>query len=165
MLGAVRNWSGPASVPLKINSKKHRCVFRIQLGLRFKCFAVVINGFANRDYRAADSAGETLHVMNVSWLIRSGIKSRPSDVLPVRISYDNGREGAGGLHVLFSSFVALSLTLSPSAVLKNVLFFLTPTPLCQWGTASLPPDTSIARRRREKQTFRLNADTCTFHLM
>lgn len=52
-------------------------------------------------------------------------------MLPVRISYDNGREGAGGLHVLFSSFVALSLTLSPSAVLKNVLFFLTPTPLCQ----------------------------------
>lgn len=66
MLGEVRNWSGPASVSLKINSKKHRCVFRIQLGLCFKCFAVVINGFANRDYRARDSAEETLHAMNVS---------------------------------------------------------------------------------------------------
>lgn len=65
VLGEVRNWSGPASVPLKINSKKHRCVFRIQLGLCFKCLAVVINGFANRDYRAADSAEDTLHVMNV----------------------------------------------------------------------------------------------------
>lgn len=49
VVGEGRNWPGTASVSSKINFKKRRCVFTIQLATF--SFPVVINSFVNREQR------------------------------------------------------------------------------------------------------------------